>query len=139
MGDVRFTCPSCGQTLEAPPDMCGEMVDCPKCEISIEVPRRLKLTNPQVEVSAKTDRLEVQRTRKCPFCSELILSDAIKCRFCGEFLDGRAALPSTQPPNHHQKVVVKEKGEGCFLQTMNAGCFIVFIIIGLIVLAAVFH
>ncbi len=26
-------------------------------------------------------------TKRCPFCAELILEDAKKCRFCGEFLD----------------------------------------------------
>lgn len=35
--------------------------------------------------------------KKCPFCAEEIQEEAIKCKHCGEFLDGRKTSPSAVP------------------------------------------
>ena len=45
MPDVKFKCPKCSQSLEAPDDMAGQVAECPSCRTSVRIPQS-KLSRP---------------------------------------------------------------------------------------------
>ena len=63
MADIRFNCPSCNQSMEAPSDMSGQVVACPSCRSTFKIPF-------------------VGSMKKCPYCGELVLRSAVICKHC---------------------------------------------------------
>ena len=88
--DINFSCNKCGQHLAMDESGAGSVVHCPKCAEILTVPNI-----PAHGEASVPSPIIAGQTKKCPFCSEQILSDARKCKHCGEFLD--ASLRSPPP------------------------------------------
>ena len=55
-------------------------------------------------------------TRACPYCSETIQSSAVKCRWCGEFVNAAArARRSLARPRRHGRYAAADSGGGGIL------------------------
>ena len=111
--------------------MHGQLIDCPMCGKAIEV------SKPQY----KSDTIPVPKNstvKACPYCSEEILITARKCKHCGEYLDESLKIQrQSKKSGRDEKIVVKPRGEGCFLQTLNIGCvIIVFLAVAVILYVA---
>lgn len=72
------------------------------------------------------------QVKQCPYCAETIHVAARKCRFCGEFLDGRkissTPTPNLVAPTPHSATIKQATsfaGGGCALQGLALVCFLV--------------
>ncbi len=82
---IRIVCPGCGKAIKASDKYAGQSAKCPACSSTINVPAFDATPVPTAFVASPPPVDD----RPCPFCAEPIKASAIKCRFCGEFLDGR--------------------------------------------------
>lgn len=98
MPEIRFTCSGCQQSLEAPEDMGGDIIECPTCQQQITIPRLIHRTDPEPQklnidwsraVSASgahgapRQRSGAQSLQKCPSCGSDMKTDAVLCVKCG--------------------------------------------------------
>ena len=101
------------------------LINCPECgaEVSDKAEKCPKCAFP-IKDSAQ---------KRCPECGTQVSSNAVKCPKCAFPFKMTDEKPMPISNNTKTEVIVKSK-EGCFLQTLNVGCMIVAVVIGLIVL-----
>src|SRR5262245_3363674 len=95
---IAISCPDCGTTGNVPDTYAGQTVRCPKCRGKIRVEQgstsgpASKLFSDDADQAAQPASATIEKTvedqLRCPFCNELILTLAKKCKHCGEWLDG---------------------------------------------------
>jgi hypothetical protein len=98
-------CSRCGKSFEVAERAIGTRVNCPHCKATVEIimsgspgrsivpaptPAPLALP-PEVTggeiVEVKQSPQPISTMQRCPFCAELVLAAAKKCKHCGEIID----------------------------------------------------
>jgi hypothetical protein len=57
MSDIQFNCPHCNQSIGAPEVLAGELVDCPTCKETIEVPLLARPADVELSASPQPPRV----------------------------------------------------------------------------------
>ena len=87
---ARITCPHCGQDLRLPDRLRDGPAQCPYCEGAFAVRwQRQKEKPPEADPSRLSPNSDSEGRVPCRFCRQPILPGAVKCRWCGNWLDER--------------------------------------------------
>ncbi len=115
-------CPKCG---------CLNMETMAKCDCGYsflskeareqKVVKR-KIRNNLPESVAKMNQENQRTTKKCPFCAEGILADAVKCKHCGEWLNRPSGEQKIQA-TAHQYSYAQATWQLIFLSILTFGIY----------------
>lgn len=90
MSDLKFNCPHCKQSLEAPEDLLGQVLDCPSCNGKIQVPKSQMRPAPQAALKNVT--VEIKRGANPLGIGALVLG-IIACLTCWIPIIGLLSIP----------------------------------------------
>ncbi len=106
----------CGQGMAISRAQIGRHVVCPACN-RVLIPVDIRPANTPESAVAPAPRPHVPPAalRACPFCGEMILPTARKCRHCGEFLPAPAAEEAGGRPRHEPASPADDSADPVFL------------------------
>lgn len=90
MSDLKFNCPHCKQSLEAPEDLLGQVFDCPSCNKKIQVPKSQMRAAPQTAL--QNVNVEVKRGANPMGIAALVLG-IFACLTCWIPIIGLLSIP----------------------------------------------
>ncbi len=85
---MKFACPECNQQLELPDNYSGGEGICPSCNNNIRVPGSDGIVSSRRPSPAQLKDNVKPQNKICPFCSETILIQAKKCKYCQSRVSG---------------------------------------------------
>src|SRR5689334_16527644 len=84
--EFRITCP-CGHSFMASAEAVKSPLTCPACAKRLSPVVQADPQAVKAVPAGATSEVTAEPTKRCPFCGEVILAIARKCKHCGEFLD----------------------------------------------------
>jgi predicted RNA-binding Zn-ribbon protein involved in translation (DUF1610 family) len=95
---IELNCTQCDRRLKVREELAGRRARCPECRALLEIPEpvldaeelvaSVESAEGTYAVAAPEPPKEpAEKRRPCPQCGEMILTDAVKCRYCGEIFD----------------------------------------------------
>ena len=98
MSTIMFNCPECNEKLEVDESGAGRLVDCPQCKKQIMIPSKTPTPPVAAQVSTIQSPPVAKDQKPCPFCGEIILAVAKKCKFCKNFVEeGKGSTRNVNP------------------------------------------
>jgi len=91
---IQFKCTKCGEELEAPAELAGKAIECPKCGLHEKVPIPPPPKTSKTELTIENQQPEIKIT-PCPDCQKDVSVHATACPHCGNPLKQAVTIEAT--------------------------------------------
>jgi len=100
-------CPNCNQKYEVDISLVGSDAECEICQEVFSVKKPGTFQQKENEIYPEEPVKNEKDKKQCPYCAEDINIEAIKCRYCGEMLNGE----TKEVESNSKDYIIPQKGE----------------------------